>query len=144
MTIVNHKYKFIFIKTQKTAGTSMEISLSKFCNDKDIVSTIKPTDETLRKKLNFQGPTNHAYLNTDYLLNFKGFWLFLKNLLKLIPLSKKIFKYKDEAVLKKFKVIAPRQKLLEHNTLADLKKKFQKTNLITIINFALYVTHMTP
>ena len=38
MTIVNHKYKFIFVKTRKVAGTSLEIALSKFCNKNDILS----------------------------------------------------------------------------------------------------------
>ncbi len=123
MTIVNHQYKFIFIKTQKTAGTSMEISLSKFCNSKDIVCLIKRSDEMLRKKLKFQGPTNYAYFNTEYLFNFIGFWWLLKNLIKLIPFSKKIFKYKDDPVLEKISFFAPWQRILEHNTLEDLKKK---------------------
>ncbi|MEL6382956.1 MAG: chondroitin 4-O-sulfotransferase, partial [Cyanobacteria bacterium J06626_18] len=29
--IISHEYKFIFLKTRKTAGTSIEIALSKFC-----------------------------------------------------------------------------------------------------------------
>ena len=129
MTIVNHQYKFIFIKTQKTAGTSMEISLSKFCNSKDIVCLIKRSDEMLRKKLKFQGPTNYAYFNTEYLFNFIGFWWLLKNLIKLIPFSKKIFKYKDDPVLEKISFFAPWQRILEHNTLEDLKKKNYRTSI---------------
>ena len=57
--IVNHKYKFIFIKSFKTAGTSLEIALSKFCNKNDIITSIVEEDEKKRKELNFLGPTNN-------------------------------------------------------------------------------------
>lgn len=34
--IINHQYKFIFLKTRKTAGTSIEIALSRFCSGRDV------------------------------------------------------------------------------------------------------------
>jgi len=40
--ILSHKYKFIFIKTFKTAGTSIEIFLSEHCAGDDIVTPINP------------------------------------------------------------------------------------------------------
>ena len=36
--IISHKLKFIFIKTQKTAGSSIEADLSTFCGDEDIIT----------------------------------------------------------------------------------------------------------
>ncbi|WP_018139574.1 MULTISPECIES: hypothetical protein [unclassified Thioalkalivibrio] len=39
---------FVFIKTRKTAGTSVEIVLSPFCAGDDIVSPMVPEDELLR------------------------------------------------------------------------------------------------
>lgn len=42
LIIISHKHRFIFIKTRKTAGTSIEIFLSRFCGDNDIVTPISP------------------------------------------------------------------------------------------------------
>ncbi len=36
--IISHKYQFIFVKTAKTAGTSIEIYLSKFCSNIDVAT----------------------------------------------------------------------------------------------------------
>ncbi|UCC92608.1 MAG: hypothetical protein JSW25_08060 [Thermoplasmata archaeon] len=40
--IVSHKHRFIFIKTRKTAGTSIELYLSRFCGEDDIITPIIP------------------------------------------------------------------------------------------------------
>lgn len=40
--IISHKYKFIFIKTYKTAGTSLEAYLSDYCDEEDVVTPIYP------------------------------------------------------------------------------------------------------
>ena len=40
--IISHKHKFIFIKTRKTAGTSLEVFLSGICDKNDIVTPIFP------------------------------------------------------------------------------------------------------
>ena len=36
--IISHKYKFIFIKTRKTAGTTIEYNLSKYLGKNDIIT----------------------------------------------------------------------------------------------------------
>lgn len=57
--IVNHRYRFIFLKTKKTAGTSIEIALSRYCDAGDIVTKIGHRDEPKRQALGYQGPVNH-------------------------------------------------------------------------------------
>ncbi|MFC7394394.1 sulfotransferase family 2 domain-containing protein [Scopulibacillus cellulosilyticus] len=49
--IISHKYKFIFLKSKKTAGTSIEISLSRYCGKNDIITPIAPEDEEIRARM---------------------------------------------------------------------------------------------
>ncbi len=64
--ILNHKYKFIFIKTNKTAGTSLEIALSRFCDSQDIVTPIPPEDEAIRQEFGGYGPNGYVAGLGDY------------------------------------------------------------------------------
>lgn len=57
--IVNHGHRFIFLKTKKTAGTSIEVALSRYCGPGDIVTRVGPRDEKLRAELGYQGAVNH-------------------------------------------------------------------------------------
>jgi len=61
--IISHKHKFIFIKTRKTAGTSIEIFLSQFCGKADILTPIGEGEE-LRKEQNM---ASQNYLKNEFL-----------------------------------------------------------------------------
>jgi hypothetical protein len=64
--ILSHRHKFIFLKTSKTAGTSLELALAKFCGAEDIITPVSPPDEELRKTLGFPGPQNYERKWTSY------------------------------------------------------------------------------
>jgi hypothetical protein len=55
--IISHEHKFIFIKTAKTAGTSIEVFLSKQCGPMDIVTPIFPPVEGHQPR-NYKGFIN--------------------------------------------------------------------------------------
>ncbi len=46
--ILSHKHRFIFLKTRKTASTSIELVLFPHCGDDDIITPLTPTELTRR------------------------------------------------------------------------------------------------
>lgn len=53
--ILSHQFKFLFVKTRKTAGTSMELGLAKYLGEQDVI-THCGEDEALRQELGVRGP----------------------------------------------------------------------------------------
>jgi hypothetical protein len=45
MTIINFEHRFIFVKTRKTASTSLEAFLRRYTSGKDVVTQLTPRDE---------------------------------------------------------------------------------------------------
>jgi hypothetical protein len=56
--LVSHLHHFVFLKTRKTAGTSLEIALSRFAGPKDVVTPDTPEDESLRLEWGGLTPQN--------------------------------------------------------------------------------------
>jgi hypothetical protein len=59
--IVSHEHKVIFLKARKVAGTSLEIALSKYCDENDIITPVSRADEAIRARHGFQGPANFNF-----------------------------------------------------------------------------------
>ena len=73
--IISHKYKFIFIKTRKTAGTTIEYNISNYLGNNDIIT-----------------PSNQSvYLSQNYIYETK-----ISNFLKKINLNKISNKFKSK------------------------------------------------
>jgi hypothetical protein len=63
--IASFTHDFIFVKTRKVGGTSLEIVLSSWCSGRDICTPILPEDEAIRAGFggaarNFRGPGGGA------------------------------------------------------------------------------------
>ncbi len=59
--IISHSHKFIFIKSEKTAGTSIESALTQYCGGDDIVVPIND----FRYNRNEKGEFVHKSMNAD-------------------------------------------------------------------------------
>jgi hypothetical protein len=63
--ILSHSRQFIFIKTRKVSGTSMEISLSQACGADDVITPISYEDELVRLDLGGCLPQNYGDPNEE-------------------------------------------------------------------------------
>ena len=64
--IISHKHKFIFFKSKKTAGSSIQVTLAKHCGEDDIITGQYQDgidDETHSTGLNMDKflPTTHIH-----------------------------------------------------------------------------------
>jgi Sulfotransferase family len=72
--IVSHAHKFIFLKTKKTAGTSIELALSELCGPEDVISPLTAIDEAKRAgKRGAQNWKRHGWWDSPRPL-FKRRW----------------------------------------------------------------------
>jgi len=78
--IISHKHKFIFIKPQKTAGTSVELLLSRVCGTDDVITPLGyDPDPKVREKNKAKRPQN--YFRKKLLKNWELreiYWLLRK------------------------------------------------------------------
>nr|WP_115094653.1 sulfotransferase family 2 domain-containing protein [Synechococcus sp. UW106] len=63
--IYSKKHNFLFLKGVKVAGTSVEITLSKICGNKDIITPIANIDERTRVQANIRHAQNYGPKKSD-------------------------------------------------------------------------------
>ncbi|TFF89570.1 MAG: hypothetical protein EU548_07325 [Promethearchaeota archaeon] len=99
MTIISHKHKFIFIKTRRTAGTSIQILLEKHCGKYDLTTPIGNVLSKDGMEYNKRVRNNGKYENVIYLICC-NLYLFFKTIksrdyLKTIRNYLSVFKKKN-------------------------------------------------
>jgi len=71
--ILSHEHKFIFLRTKKTAGTSIELALSELCGPDDVITPLTREDEARRAgRRGAQNWRLHSWWKSPCLL--KGAW----------------------------------------------------------------------
>ena len=70
--IISHEHRFIFVKTEKTAGTSIELALSHLCGDRDVITPVVAEDEEIRRRAGARGPQNYLIPLRSYALKDWG------------------------------------------------------------------------
>ena len=64
--LISHRHRFIFLKTQKTAGTAIEIALRAVLGPDDVITPISREDERLNRRLGHPGPRHFRAPLRDY------------------------------------------------------------------------------
>lgn len=64
--IISHSLKFIFVKTRKTASTSMELALACMCSDEDVITTLGVDEDELRLEYAGRKPQNYFFPYSKY------------------------------------------------------------------------------
>jgi len=95
--IISHKNKFIFIKTRKTAGTSIEAYLSKFCSNDDVVTPVGLESETSnhipRNYKGFFNPIPELLYCMKYISGFSEKFIGISETIKDFILRKKFYNH---------------------------------------------------
>jgi hypothetical protein len=66
--IISHAHRFIFVKTRKTAGTSIEIALRPLLGPRDVATPVHSDDEAYCAANEVSGPQNYRRSFRDYRL----------------------------------------------------------------------------
>lgn len=63
--IVSHRYGFVFLKTRKTAGTSVELALRTILGPHDIATPLSRDEELMASAREIPGPRHYLHLLRD-------------------------------------------------------------------------------
>lgn len=69
--IISHKYKFIYLRSQKTASTTLDVFFSAYCDMNDIV-TVMPEETPEWHNATTGGPINNNHVPAIHVKNWIG------------------------------------------------------------------------
>ena len=136
MTIISHKQKFIFVHPRRTGGSSLVLSLLKFCSEKDIIC-----DDVLHDHLDkwVKFDLNKTFKPiVEKKINISGIKNFLFSFVKILPFIKKFkkFNYPPNFSLK-IPIFVKKPKLYSHATVDEIKKLVSKEFFSTAFKFTI-------
>jgi len=101
--IISHKFKFIFIKTHKTAGTSIEVALANVCDKDDVVTRFGNFEVEGFKPRNYEGFRQHMpILQIKEMIPIETWNNYFKFCFERNPFDKMVSWYWDKIYHKKF------------------------------------------
>ena len=124
--IISHKYKFIFIKTVKTAGTSIQHSLQEQCGPHDIVTPISPASNGYISR-NHRGWETHDGCNKIIKNIDRNIWINYKKIT--------VERNPWDKTISWFYWICKTTKHNRWNAILGGKNPFHRTNVIPTIKF---------
>ena len=125
MTIINHKKNFIFVHPRRTGGSSLVLSLLKFCSEDDIICDDvlhDHLDKWIKFDLNKKfKPIMQKKINVD------GIKHFVLSFIKILPFIKKFkkFNYSPNFSLK-IPLFVEKPKFYSHTAVDEIKKVVNK------------------
>ncbi len=69
--IISHEHRFIFVKTAKTGGTSIEVALRTLCGDKDVITPLTEDEAGLPGR----GPQNFLFPMIEWSEDDRVAWM---------------------------------------------------------------------
>jgi hypothetical protein len=120
--IVSYLHNYLFVKTKKTAGTSMEIALSAFAGNQDVITPITPEDELKRLEIPNARPPQNFCCDTEREEKYR-------RLIAANKLERAAEYYKRK--------LQPHKKFWNHQTLAQAREKLDPAFFATAFKFTI-------
>ena len=140
--ILNKQYNFLYLKQRRTSSTSLEIVLSKFCSDDDIITKVNRVNAN--RFIESEGRASQNFLDPDqpyfYGLNLKHnlshcFHHNARQLIKLLPFSRALFEYKDPPQLRSWMFKTENTKFYGHMPVVLLRQRIGDERFDTAFKF---------
>ena len=127
--IFNRQYNFIFLKQRRTSSTSLEVALSRLCSADDIITKVNRASVGAFSQWQGRPPQNYLDEQQPYFygINFRQnlrYCLYhnLKQLFKVVPLSRTLFRFSDPPNWRSLQLKTPNHKYYGHMPVSQVRQ----------------------